>query len=215
MAQINAADWDIDPTVVDGTELAARLNRLVKSIQSSNSGATRPPGIAAGGIWAKIVGTDISVMLYDGTSDHAIGNLVGGAVSYYSAITQDATNNVGIGGTTTPDAKLTVTGTAYSKEITLVDAAAVDWDTSLGQVAKLSLGGNRTINAPTKHKAGAFYALAVLQTTGNNTLTWNTAFKWDSATAPTLSTAAGAHDYFVFRSDGTNLYEQGRSQGVA
>ena len=140
---------------------------------------------------------------------------MGGAISYYSAITQDTSNNVGIGGATTPDAKLTVTGTAYSKEITLTDAAAVNWDTSLGQVAKLSLGGNRTINAPTKHKAGAFYALAVLQIAGNNTLTWNTAFKWDSATAPTLSTAAAARDYFVFRSDGTNLYEQGRSQGVA
>jgi hypothetical protein len=30
-----------------------------------------------------------------------------------------------------------------------------------------------------------------------------------------LSTAANAKDFITFRSDGTNLYEQGRSLGVA
>jgi hypothetical protein len=168
----------------------------------------------AGGLWAKLTGADISIMLFDGTSDHIIGSLVGGAISYYSAITQATSGAVGIN-TATPDAKLTVTGTAYSKEITLTDAANVAWDTDLGQVAKLTLAGNRNMNAPTNLRVGAFYALAVIQTAGNNTLTWNSAFKWDSGAAPTLSTAAAAHDYFVFRSDGTNLYEQGRSLGVA
>jgi hypothetical protein len=57
--------------------------------------------------------------------------------------------------------------------------------------------------------------LAVLQNGGSNTLTWNSVFKWAGGTAPTLSTAAGARDYFVFRTDGTNMYEQGRSLGVA
>jgi len=55
----------------------------------------------------------------------------------------------------------------------------------------------------------------VIQNAGSNTLTWNSVFKWASGVAPTLSTAAAAQDYFVFRSNGTNLYEQGRSQGVA
>jgi hypothetical protein len=62
---------------------------------------------------------------------------------------------------------------------------------------------------------GAFYALAVIQNGGSNTLTWNAVFKWTGGVAPTLSTAASAKDFFVFRSDGTNLYEQGRSLGVA
>lgn len=215
MSQSLITDFNIDPTTTSGTDLAGRLNRQFDAITSTHSGATRPAYLKAGGLWAKLAGADISIMLFDGTTDHIIGSLVGGAISYYSAIAQNASGNVGINGAATADVALTVTGTAFSKEITLTDAANVDWDTSLGQVAKLSLGGNRTMNAPTKHKAGAFYALAVLQTAGNNTLTWNTAFKWDSGTAPTLSTAASAHDYFVFRSDGTNLYEQGRSQGVA
>ena len=71
------------------------------------------------------------------------------------------------------------------------------------------------MGAPTGLVNGAFYALAVIQNGGGNTLTWNSVFKWTGGTAPTLSTGASAKDYFVFRSDGTNLYEQGRSLGVA
>jgi hypothetical protein len=71
------------------------------------------------------------------------------------------------------------------------------------------------MGAPTNLKNGAFYALAVIQNAGSNTLTWNSVFKWAAGTAPTLSTAAAAKDYFTFRSDGTNLYQQGISQAVA
>jgi hypothetical protein len=85
-----------------------------------------------------------------------------------------------------------------------------------GQVATFTfVSSNRTMGAPTNLKNGAFYALAVIQNAGSNTLTWNSVFKWAAGTAPTLSTAAGAKDYFTFRSDGTNLYQQGISQAVA
>lgn len=122
-----------------------------------------------------------------------------------SNLTYDATNN-----------RLGVVGTGYSPNITLSDAATIAWDTTTGQVATFTfVSSNRTMGAPTSLVSGAFYALAVIQNSGSNTLTWNSVFKWTAGTAPTLSTAASAKDYFVFRSDGTNLYEQGRSQGVA
>lgn len=109
-----------------------------------------------------------------------------------------------------------VVGTGYSPNIALTDAATIAWDTTTGQVATFTfVSSNRTVGAPTGLVSGAFYALAVIQNSGSNTLTWNSVFKWTAGTAPTLSTAASAKDYFVFRSDGTNLYEQGRSQGVA
>jgi len=109
-----------------------------------------------------------------------------------------------------------VVGTGYSPNIALTDAATIAWDTTTGQVATFTfVSTNRTVGAPSSLVSGAFYALAVIQNSGSNTLTWNAVFKWTAGTAPTLSTAAGAKDYFVFRSDGTNLYEQGRSQGVA
>jgi hypothetical protein len=122
-----------------------------------------------------------------------------------SNFTVDPTNN-----------RLSIVGTGYSPNIALTDAATIAWDTTTGQVATFTfVSSNRTVGAPTGLVSGAFYALAVIQNSGSNTLTWNAVFKWTAGTAPTLSTAASAKDYFVFRSDGTNLYEQGRSQGVA
>lgn len=125
------------------------------------------------------------------------------------------TGNVGLG-TGSPSARLAIVGTGYSLNQNLTDASTVSWDTSLGQVATFTFVlSNRTMAAPTNLLNGAFYALAVYQNAGNNTLIWNSVFKWAAGTAPTLSVASGAKDFFVFRSDGTNLYEQGRSLGVA
>lgn len=127
----------------------------------------------------------------------------------------NSNNRLGLG-TASPLAKLSVVGTGYSPNITLTDASTIAWDTSLGQTATFTfVSSNRTMGAPTNLVNGAFYALAVIQNAGSNTITWDTTFKWANGTAPTLSTAAGAKDYFVWRSDGTNLYEQGRSLGVA
>jgi len=117
-------------------------------------------------------------------------------------------------GTTAPAEVKATTG--WAANLTLTDAATIAWDTSTSQVATFTfVSTNRTMGAPTNLKNGAFYALAVIQNGGSNTLTWNSVFKWASGTAPTLSTAAGAKDYFTFRSDGTNLYQQGISQAVA
>ena len=127
------------------------------------------------------------------------------ALGNESNLSYDATNN-----------RLSVVGTGYSPNIALTDAATVAWDTTTGQVATFTfVSTNRTVGAPTGLVSGAFYALAVIQNAGSNTLTWNSIFKFPSGIAPTLSTAAGAKDYFVFRSDGTNLYQQGISQAVA
>jgi hypothetical protein len=116
-------------------------------------------------------------------------------------------------GTTAPaEVKVTV---GWAANTALTDAATIAWDTN-NQVATFTfVSTNRTFGAPTNLKNGAFYALAVIQNGGSNTITWNSVFKWAAGVAPTLSTAAGAKDYFTFRSDGTNLYQQGISQAVA
>ena len=97
---------------------------------------------------------------------------------------------------------------------TLTDATTVAWDTESNQVTSVTLTANRIMGAPTNLVDGAFYALTVVQGAGGQTLVWNTVFKWPEATAPTLSTGAAARDEFVFRSDGTNLYEVGRSLNI-
>jgi len=109
-----------------------------------------------------------------------------------------------------------VTGTGYSPNITLTDASTVAWNAALGQVATFTfVSTNRTMGLPTNILDGAFYALKVIQNAGGNTLTWASGYKWAGGTAPVLSTGAGAIDIFTFESDGTNLYETGRSQAIA
>ncbi len=78
---------------------------------------------------------------------------------------------------------------------TLTDGATVNWDMSSGYNAKVTLGGNRTLAAPTNVIEGITYTLRVIQDgTGSRLLTWNAAYKWGTAGTPTLSTAAGAID---------------------
>ena len=117
-------------------------------------------------------------------------------------------------GTTAP-AEVRVT-TGWAANLTLTDAATVAWDTATSQVATFTfVSTNRTIGTPTNLRNGAFYALKVVQNAGSNTLTWASTFKWTNGTAPTLSTAAGAIDIFLFESDGTNMLQVGSSQGIA
>ena len=96
-------------------------------------------------------------------------------------------------------------------EQTLTDGSSIDWNLQTQQVAIVTLGGNRTFNAPSNHAAGLVCVLTIVQDgTGSRTATFNSAFKFRGA-APTLTTTASARDILVFISDGTNLREIGRS----
>ena len=115
-----------------------------------------------------------------------------------------------------PSVATTFTKQQVGGNVALTDASSISWDVSAAQVATVTLGGNRTMSAPSNLVNGGFYALGVIQdSTGSRTLTWNSVFKWTGGASPTLSTAASSYDFFVFRSDGTNLYEQGRSLNVS
>lgn len=102
--------------------------------------------------------------------------------------------------------RLTLTNPAETHQ-TLTDGATVNWDMDLGGSAQLTLGGNRTFAAPTNFRQGSTYMLAVIQSAGGNSITWNAVFKWPGGTAPTLSSGAGDVDIIAFYSyDGVNLY---------
>ena len=108
------------------------------------------------------------------------------------------------------------TGQAYFADTTLTFDATQDWDVSTNQVCTLTLTANTTFDAPTNMVDGAFYSILMIQDgTGGWTASWNTVFKWAAATAPVLTTTASAKDIFVFRSDGTNMYEVGRQLNVS
>ena len=100
-------------------------------------------------------------------------------------------------------------------ESTLTDQATVTWDASTQDVCKLTLGGNRTLAAPTNNTTGQFISILVIQDgTGSRTLTWNAVFEFASDTAPTLTTTANLGDVFVFRYNGSKWLEVGRNQAL-
>lgn len=108
----------------------------------------------------------------------------------------------------------TATQTLTNKKLTnpeattqaLTDGATINWDASSGEFATVTLGGNRTMAAPTNLKAGTYILMVTQDGTGSRTITWNSVFKWPAGVAPTLTTTAGATDVFSFVCNGTNMY---------
>ena len=100
-------------------------------------------------------------------------------------------------------------------ESTLTDQATVTWDASTQDVCKLTLGGNRTLAAPTNSTTGQFISILVIQDgTGSRTLSFNAVYEFASDTAPTLTTTANLGDVFVFRYNGSKWIEVGRNQAL-
>ena len=120
--------------------------------------------------------------------------------------------NIGLSITTKGTGLIKFNDSAYFPEATLTDGATITWDTSVAQVAKVTLGGNRTLSEPTNSATGQFISLLVIQDgTGSRTLTWNSAYEFASDTAPTLTTTASLGDLFTFRYNGTKWLETGRN----
>ena len=101
---------------------------------------------------------------------------------------------------------------AYNAEATLTDGATINWDVSTSPVAKVTLGGNRTLGAATNAQTGQFVSLLIIQDgTGSRTVTFNAAYEFTEDTAPTLTTTASKGDLFVFRYNGSKFLEVGRN----
>lgn len=219
------------------TRYALVLNgTTIQEVQSADQviGVTTGTAIQKGdgstGLTAATAGTDYlappsGTAILKANSGGALANATAGT-DYQAAITATGVlKGAGSGSISaatagtdfvSPSTATNFTAQQYFGNATLTDGATVSWAANTQQVATVTIAGNRTMAAPTGLVNGAFYALAVIQdATGSRTLTWNAVFKWAGGTAPTLSTAANARDYFVFRSDGTNLYEAGRTLGVA
>ena len=99
------------------------------------------------------------------------------------------------------DSTVTVSGKgkfmtcALTPIVTLTDAASVATDLNTGNVFYVTLGGNRTLAAPTETTTniGAVGQIFIQQDgTGSRTLSYNTVFQFPGASVPVLSTAANA-----------------------
>lgn len=96
---------------------------------------------------------------------------------------------------------------------------AVSWgagvhtiDASLGEIVEITLTASTGQLSITNPKVGQRLFLTARQTgAGSFLVTWPTNFRWAANTAPTLTTAAGRQDNFLFRYDGTNWVEFART----
>ena len=152
----------------------------------------------------------------DGTSGQFLSTNGSGVLSFASGgvtgISTSATGTV----LTLSDSNVLFGKGGYFAEATLTDGATVTWNASTQQVAKLTLGGNRTLSAPTNGVTGQFISIAVIQdSTGSRTLTWNSAYVFTGGTAPTLTTTVSKADIFVFRYNGTVWHETGRNLNLS
>jgi hypothetical protein len=162
--------------------------------------------------------SDLSLTLpsADGTSGQFLSTNGSGILSFASGgvtgVSTSATGTV----LTLSDSNILFGKGGYFAEATLTDGATVTWNASTQQVCKLTLGGNRTLSAPTNGVTGQFISIAVIQDgTGSRTLTWNSAYEFTGDTAPTLTTTINKADVFVFRYNGTVWHETGRNLNLS
>jgi len=92
-----------------------------------------------------------------------------------------------------------VSARAYNPITTLTDAASIVVDFALGNNFLVTIGGNRTLAAPSNAVAGQTGQIYVVQdSTGSRTLAYNSAYQFVSGASPTLSTGASDVDILVY-----------------
>lgn len=93
--------------------------------------------------------------------------------------------------------------------VTLTDAATIATDMATGINFQVTLGGNRTLGAPSNTQAGRSGCYFIIQPAsgGPRTLAYNAVFKFPSGIDPTLTTTANAVDMMCYIvKDSSNIY---------
>ena len=94
---------------------------------------------------------------------------------------------------------VSLSGAVKSHIKTLTDAATVALDFNTANMFMVTLGGNRTLAAPSNATAGQVGSIYVIQDgTGSRTLSYNAAWRFPSGSVPTATTDASAVDLVVF-----------------
>ena len=98
----------------------------------------------------------------------------------------------------------------------LTDGATISWSTNTAPNAQVTLGGNRTMGAPSGGVNGGYYILNIKQdSTGSREITWNSVFNFDGiGGAPTLTTDADKTDKLVFAYEDSKFKCLGIVQGL-
>ena len=109
------------------------------------------------------------------------------------------TSTVTMAGTATFTGSVQVSTAVNVNTVTLTDAASITSSFDAGNTFVVTLGGNRTLAAPTSAGIGQTGSIRIIQdATGGRTLSYNSAWQFVSASAPVMDTSAGAQSILVF-----------------
>lgn len=154
--------------------------------------------------------TDHGLLSGLGDDDHTqYHNDTRGDARYYTKAQVDSS----LGGKENVDANIvrknasqTFTKAQYQTMVTLTDAANISWNLQDGNIAQVTLGGNRTLTTPSNLGTGVWLLFVKQDGTGNRTLAYSGAYRPVGGSPPVLSTAANAVDLLTFICDGTDMF---------
>lgn len=166
---------------------------------------------AAGGIAVEVPQGEIQVVVCDGT-DCGVVNGVPTSIA-------EATNALELGGVVAANYARKDQGTPSDQVFTKAQAVArvnlsivgvppaatVDVDASLSNAFRLVMTANATLQNPTNPYDGQTIRIVVKQNgSGNNTLSYGSAYKFPGGSPPALSTGANQIDYLAFEYSGAD-----------
>ena len=103
---------------------------------------------------------------------------------------------------------ITLSGGAGANITALSDGATITIDMATACHHSVTLGGNRTFAAPSNQVVGQSGSIFITQDgTGSRTATFNSAFKFNGGSAPTLTTTASAIDRIDYIIKSSNVIQ--------
>lgn len=89
---------------------------------------------------------------------------------------------------------------------TLTDGATISWNAQNGQIATVTLGGNRVLANINNPRIGTYILHVIQDGVGGRNLTFEQGYRFTGNIAPPLTQTANARDVFTFVSDGFRMY---------
>ena len=135
--------------------------------------------------------------------DTSLGDIRYVKVSATDTITAAKTFNAEVGFAATVSygdaAMIKVSSAVKSFITTLTDAASVVSDADTGNIFLVTLGGNRTLAAPSNMDTGQSGHYYLIQdATGNRTISFNSVFKFAGGKVPTATSTSGSTDILFY-----------------
>lgn len=202
-----------DVTSAANSNAMTIANSAVTFAKMANLAATSLIGNATGGsavataitlgATLSFVGTAIQTAAHTGdvtSSANSFSMTIANAVVTYAKMASSAIASVSEHRSATASKLLdSATAWAAAAEVALTDAATIAVDMATGWNFAVTLGGNRTLGAPTNTKVGQSGYIRIAQDgTGSRTLSFNSVYKFAGGLDPTLTTTASAVDYLYY-----------------